>query len=131
MRLQKMRLQKWFLPTLLILALVACASFINTSYVTLNESKDFYTIAMSSAASLQTQGLITLAQRDEINKVAKIYKEAHNLAVDALSAYKTTSLAADKDKVIIAIAQAASRWEAVAALINAIKPGLVPATLSK
>jgi len=127
-----MRTLKRVLPVLFILILlVGCASFTKTSYVTLNESKDLYYMAMDSVANLQAQKLITAQQRENINKYAKIYKEAHNTAVTALSVYKQTGLAADKDKVITAIAQAAASWAQVAKLINAIRPGTVPATFSK
>lgn len=119
------------LSLVLLAGLISCASFTKTAYVSLNESKDLYTLAMTTVASLQTQGVIKPEQRENINKVAKIYKEAHNLAVDALAVYKTTGLAADKDKVIIAIAGAASRWQSVAALINAIKPNTVQSTFTK
>lgn len=117
--------------SLVLFYLVGCASFVKTSYVTLNESKDLYAIAMTSVANLQTQNLITAQQRDNINRYAKIYKESHNIAVTALSIYKQTGLAGDKDKVITAIAQAATAWAQVAQLINAIKPGTVPPTFSK
>jgi hypothetical protein len=120
-----------FLAVVLIAVLMNCASFVKTSYVTLNESKDLYTLAMTTVANLQTQGVISVDQRAKINQIAKIYKESHNMAVDALTVYKQTNSAADKDKVIVAIATAASKWQQVASLINAIKPGLVPATFSK
>lgn len=119
-----------FVMVICFLFLTSCAGFVKNTYVTLNESRDLYTNAMSGVASLQTQGLITQPQRDEINKVAKIYKEAHNSAVDALSTYKKTALAADKDKVIVALGEAAAKWAQVAKFINTIKPGLVPPTLS-
>lgn len=83
------------------------------------------------AADFQSKGIIDQAKRNEINKVAKIFKEAHNLAVDALATYQKTSLAADKDKLTIAIADAISKWTQVAALINAIKAGSIQATLTK
>lgn len=119
------------LAVVLLAVVISCANFTKTAYVTLNESKDLYTMAMTTVSSLQTQGVIKPYQREDINKVAKIYKEAHNTAVDALAVYKMTSLASDKDKVIIAIATAASKWMQVAALVNAIKPGSLPTTFSK
>jgi hypothetical protein len=117
--------------TIVLVLVVGCGSFLKTTYVPLNESKDLYDLAMTAVANLQKQGSIDQVKRDEINKVAKIYKEAHNLAVDALATYKITKLAADKDKVIVAISTAASKWVSVAALINAIKPGSVPTTFPK
>lgn len=119
------------LAMVLVVYLVSCTSFVKTSYVTLNESKDLYTLAMTAVSDFQNKGIIDQSKRDQINKIAKIYKESHNLAVDALAAYKKTGSASDKDKLITAIGEAASKWRQVAALINAIKPGAVQATFSK
>jgi len=111
---------------ILIGAYSSCATFEKNTYVTLNESKDFYYIAMGIVADLQADGKITPEKRTEINKAAKIYKEAHNIAVDAFAIYKVTKSSADKDKLKIAITAAATKWQSVIALINAIKPGLLP-----
>jgi hypothetical protein len=115
---------------MLLVSVVACATFIKNSYVTLNESKDLYYTAMGIVADFQAKGIIDQAKRDQINKVAKIYKESHNLAVDALAVYQKTSLSTDQSKVTTAIVDAASKWTQVAALINAIKPGSIQATLT-
>ncbi len=118
-----------FVTLVLLVGLMGCATFVKNSYVTLNSSKDFYYTAMGIVAELQAQKLIDQAKRDQINKVAKVYKEAHNTAVDALDVYKKTSLVSDKEKVTTAIANAVAKWAQVAALINAIKPNAVPVTL--
>ncbi len=120
-----------FLIICVLVTVVACASFIKNSYVTLNESKDLYYTAMGVVADFQAKGIIDQTKRDEINKIAKIYKESHNLAVDALTVYQKTSLAADKAKFTVAITEAITNWAQVAALINAIKPGSVQATFTK
>ncbi len=119
------------LGIILLAGLLSCASFIKSSYVTLNESKDLYYTAMGMTADFQSKGIIDQAKRDQINKVAKIFKEAHNTAVDALTVYKKTSLAEDKQKFTVALSEAISRWTQVAALINAIKPGSIQAKLTK
>lgn len=117
------------LAMVMMVGLLSCATFVKNSYVTLNSSKDFYYTAMGIVAELQAQKLIDQAKRDQINKIAKIYKEAHNTAVDALEVYEKTSLASDKEKVTVAIGNAVAKWAQVAALINAIKPNAVPVTL--
>lgn len=119
------------LAVVVLMGLIGCATFIKNSYVTLNSSKDFYYTAMGIVAELQVQKLIDQAKRDQINKIAKVYKEAHNTAVDALEVYEKTSLASDKEKVTTAIANAVDKWAQVAALINAIKPNAVPSALPK
>ena len=114
---------------ILVVALAACASFTKTSYVTLHTSGDVYATAMQVVADLQGQGYIDQEKRNEINQVAKIYKEAHNAAVAALEIYVITKAAPDKDKLTMALIEVSVRWLDVAKLINAIKPGLVPMTL--
>jgi len=129
--MKKFKLLSILFLAILIGACSSCATFEKNTYVALNESKDFYYIAMGVVADLQADGKITPEKRVEINKAAKIYKESHNLAVDAFAVYKVTKSSADKDKLKIAINVAASKWQSVAALINAIKPGLLPMTIKE
>lgn len=128
-------IRRRFLPVLLSIVLmasmIACASFIKNSSVALNESKDLYYTAMGITADFQAKGLIDQTKRDQINKVAKIYKEAHNTAVDALVVYKKTNDAGDKQKFTTAFAEAVSKWTQVANLINAIKAGSIQSNLTK
>ena len=129
-----MKTSKFFSFLFLVIfvgACSSCASFEKTAYVSLNASKDFYFIAMGIVADLQQEGKITAEKRAEINKAAKIYKEAHNTAVEAFTIYKVTKSTADKERLKVAIKIAASKWETVAALINAIKPGVLPKTLKE
>ena len=126
-------MRKLSIPILVIalLVCVSCATFVKNSYVTLNESKDLYYTAMGVAADFQAKGIIDQGKRDEINKAAKIFKEAHNLAVDALNVYNKTSLATDRDKFSVALAGAIASWTQVANLINAIKPNTIQSSLIK
>jgi hypothetical protein len=119
------------LAMVLLAGLISCGSFVKNSSVVLNESKDLYYTVMGITADFQAKGIIDQVKRDQINKVAKIYKGSHNIAVDALNVYNKTSLAADKDKFNVAFAAAISNWADVAALINAIKPGTIQSTLIK
>lgn len=116
---------------LVLIVLASCAGLIKNTYVALSISKASYNKAMFSVADFQKQGLVTAQQRDEINKVAGIFKEAHNVLVDALEVYARTELAGDKDKVLTAMTSAASKWSQVAKLINAIKPGTVNVEFGK
>lgn len=111
------------IPLILILVLASgCATLfkdpVKTSYVTLNMSNDFYMTAMSIAVDLQDQGLITDTQRGEINRIANIYYDVHNLAVDALEIYAKTDKAEDKEKLLTALALVAEKWANLAAFIN-------------
>lgn len=114
-----------------MVSLAACAGLIKNTYVTLSVSKVSYDKAMLSVADYQKQGLITPQQREEINRVAKVFKEAHNTLVDALEVYARTGTASDKEKVLTAMTSASTKWSQVAKLINAIKPGTVNSTFGK
>lgn len=114
-----------FLVMVILMSLMACAGVIKDSYVSLTISKSAYDKAMLSVADLQMKGMITDAKRAEINKAAKIYKESHNVAVDALEVYARTNLAVDKEKLVTALSLVTSKWAQMADLINAIKPGTV------
>ena len=127
----KRRISLFLVMVVMMAMVVSCAGFISNSYTTLSISKSFYDSAMKATADFQRDGLIDQAKRDQINKLAKIYKEAHNVAVDALEVYARTKAGADKDKVVIAMAGVASKWVSVATLINAIKSGTVQPTLKK
>lgn len=124
---------KW-LAIALVLVMVAvagCASLIQTSYVTLNASKNLYELTREVAKDLYADGKIDDAQAQEINRVAKIYREAHNLAKDALEVYAVTESAEDKEALKEAVRLAGEKWKNVADLINAIQPGSVPRTIEE
>jgi len=122
---------KLLMVMVILMSLVACAGLIKNTYIALSVGKVSYDKAMLSVADFQKRGLITMQQREEINKVAKIFKEAHNTLVDALEVYARTGLAVDKEKVITAMSLATSKWSQVAKLINAIKPGTVNVEFGK
>lgn len=125
----KVALRKLVFPSVLLFCValaLSCATFGKNTYVTLSTTRSFYFQAMEAVVDLQEQELVTPEKRAEINRVAKIYKEAHNAAVDAFTVYKLTKSAEDKDKLVLAIVAAASKWQSVASLINAIKPGTIP-----
>jgi hypothetical protein len=112
----------------LILAIVAagCASFHKTASVTVATSKSLYYEARGAARDLYAQGLIDEDLKAQINEAADIYKAAHNVAQAALEVYTITETKEAKEKLQVAISEAALRWMTVAKLINTIKPGLVP-----
>jgi len=131
-------------PLILILAVIGagCAGFIKTSYVTLATSQDLYYQARDAARELYAQGLIDEETKGEINNAANIYKRAHNVATGALEIYVKTKIDYDEGKASktslqlalnaasMAISETILKWQEVAKLINAIKPGLVPASLT-
>ena len=122
---------KLFMIMVVLMSFVACAGLIKNTYVALSVSKVSYDKAMLSVADFQKQGLVTTQQREEINKVAKIFKEAHNTLVDALEVYARTGATVDKEKVITAMSLATSKWSQVAKLINTIKPGTLNPVFGK
>lgn len=123
-----------FVELILVLSLIGILSFncsMKAAYVTLSTSQDFYMKGMQDVADLQSQGIISAEQRVKINDVARIFKNAHNVAVDALATWYKTGQPSDKAKFEIVFAEAAAKWGDLALLINSFKPGTVPGTLTK
>lgn len=113
----------------LLAALVSCASFTDNTYKTLFIAGTTYDTSMKSVASLQSQGIISPAQRVEINKYANIYYVAYQVAVDAFIIYKKTETADAKTKVTFAISEMFLKWPTYADYVNRIKPGTIPSRL--
>lgn len=115
---------------LLVVVLAAsCASLVKNSAATLSASADLYNIAMTVVRELQDEGIISDEQRLEINKVANIYFDAHNVALDALIAYNAAKNAEKKDALKAAMDKVNESWDDVQSLINSIRPNSVPASL--
>jgi hypothetical protein len=141
----KRKLISIFVVVVLLAAVVGCAGIVKNSYVTLSATKDLYGLAKGIANDLYQDGKITDKQVIEINRVADVYRQAHNTAVDALEVYKTAldsyekvKSAENKEAVNIAkeelvanLTLVATKWAQVASLINAIQPGTVPEELPK
>ena len=106
-----------------------CASLVKNSAATLSASNSLYHIAMETVVALQNEGVLTLDDRVKINDLARKYKNAHNLAVDALLIYAATKDAADEEKLQVALAQAIASWADLAALINSFEPGALPSEI--
>ena len=116
----------------IVLAIVlaaSCASLVKNSAATLTASQDLYDIAMKVVRELQDEGIIDQEMRLEINKVANIYFDAHNVALDALIMYNAVETSENKDALKAAMEKASQAWDDVQSLINSIRPGTVPVEL--
>jgi hypothetical protein len=134
------------IPLILILAVVSygCgAKFVNKSAATIGAAASIYDIGMQTVADLQGAGYITDEQRTEINKTARIFKNALIVADDMLVAYNNALndynlRQTDVNKSKMEVAKIAlenslefvdSSWSDLAKLINSIKPGTLPEKL--
>lgn len=130
----------------LVFALAGCAaSFFNKSAATLGAAASVYDVSMTTISDLQKAGVISDTQREQINNVARIYLAALKVADDALIAYNNAVVAykaaktdvnqakvsATQAAVSATISSAISAWADVSNLVNTIKPGTLPATISK
>lgn len=118
-----------FISIILLAGLMGCASFTNNTYKSLYIAGTSYDAAMKSISSLQKQGIVSDAQRAEINKVGNYYYVSYQVAVDAFALYKKTETADAKTKVIAAVAEVFSKWPTFAEYVNRIKAGTLPAKL--
>ena len=92
---------------LLCFALVAgCkGTFTANAYKTLSSSATVYDTSMKAAADLHIQGLVSDQEKAEIIEFGNKYRQAHQAAVTALTAYERTRQATDQDKVMVALAE--------------------------
>ena len=118
-----------FISIILLAGLMGCASFTNNTYKSLYIAGTSYDAAMKSISSLQKQGVVSDAQRAEINKYGNYYYVSYQVAVDAFALYKKTETADAKTKVISAVAEVFSKWPTFAEYVNRIKAGTLPAKL--
>ena len=118
--------RKLIVPILLLPVLIACAGFEKNTYRSLSATGGAYTMAMSTVSTLQKQGVISTAQRTEINTFANIFYVAYHASVDAFEVWKKTDSAVDKQKVEVALASTFSKWRDFADYINRIRPNTVP-----
>jgi predicted dinucleotide-binding enzyme len=79
---------------------------------------------MKSVADLKAQGKITDAQLAEIMTIANAYYVAYQASVDAFETYQKTDLAADKDKLAVALADVAGKLSKVIDYVNRLRSKL-------
>jgi hypothetical protein len=124
------RIASVLLAMVLMIGLIQACS-LKSAYVTLNTSQSAYMTGMQAVADLQGKGLISVEQRTKINDVARIFKNTHNIAVDAMAVWYKTGLPSDKSKFEIAFLEAATKWADLAILVNSFKSGTLPEQLKK
>ncbi len=110
---------------MLAFVLSACAynaSMVQTSYKVLSISNLSYDTGMKVVADLDKRGLLPQDKKAEILVAARIFANAHNVAVMALVKYKETQNLADQELVEKQIALAS---EAIANLMLLITPYLL------
>ena len=120
---------RFTIPILLVLMLVACASFEKNTYRTLSTTGVLYDTGMKSVASLQAKGQITEAQRAEINKYATPVYDAYQAGVAAFKAWKISQTADAQAKAQAAVGALNKIWASFADAINKFTPALLPSTL--
>jgi len=84
------RALKFGVLIVVVLALVACASFSQNAYRSLVVSQQTYDTTLSILGDLYKVGKVTEAQKDQAIAIGKEYKAAHNEAVAALLVYETS-----------------------------------------
>ena len=108
------------------LFLIACATFVKTSYITMDSTGVTYNTVMTAVSAGQTTGKITAEQRATINKYGLIFHNTYQVAVNGLIAYKNNPADSTQTAVTLAITALLSNWIDLANLINSILPGSVP-----
>ncbi len=117
------------LAVVMMMGLMGCGTFTSNTYKSLYIAGTSYDAGMKSVSSLQKQGVISDAQRAEINKYGNYYYVSYQVAVDAFALYKKTETQDAKSKVIAAIAEVFAKWPTFADYVNRIKAGTLPSKL--
>lgn len=120
------KFRKYVAIAMVPLFLVACASFVKNSYLSLDGTAITYSTAVIAAKQAKTAGKVTDVQWASINSAGKIFHPAFDLSVDALKSYKNNPSTTTQESVTYAISQLLLNWSSLANLINQIIPGLVP-----
>jgi len=120
-----MRRARFVLPLFLVLLMVmACATFKMNTYKSLYSSGVAYDTAMQIVADLDGQGKITPEQKAEIVKMANVYYVAYHAAVDAFETYIKTDAVEDKDKLAEALADVAGKLGKIVDYVSRLKGGV-------
>jgi hypothetical protein len=130
---------------LLTVTLFGCAAnFLNKSAAAVGGAASIYDVGMTIVADFQKAGIINDAQRAQIDKAAEIYLAALKVADEALITYNRALVAyknaktdenqqkvsATKAAFSAALSNVGSLWADIAKLVNTIKPGSLPATIT-
>ena len=93
----------------LVLALsVGCSTFDKTAYQSLSISKTTYDTAMKIAADLYSKEVISDKEKGEVIRLGRIYKGAHNTAVQSFLDFKKSGSQASELTYIETLSWAAS-----------------------
>ncbi len=103
----------------LVLALIACATFTRDAYRTLTVSYQAYDVTLSTMGDLYREGKITEAQKAKAIELGRAYKLGHNGAVVALAKYEESGGEANKQAYMLAAQDAA---KALSALLAYCRP---------
>lgn len=116
--MRKLRIAVPFLALLLLIA--ACATFARDSYRTLSTSKSADEVALSAIGDLYKQGFVTDVQKTKAVELGRIYKQAHNSAVETLAAFVEQGGQANQQAYLTAAASAAASLAELLSYINPI-----------
>lgn len=105
--------------------LIGCSSFVGNAYKTMYLSAQAYDAGMKSVSDLQKQGQITADQREQINDVARKFWASYQIAAITLSAYNKSQTDANKESLVWALSEMASKWRVYVELVNTLAPGTI------
>lgn len=123
-----MKKLKMFFAVLMVLTLMACASFTANTYKSIYMAGSTYNLIMNSVASLEAQGKITVDQRAKINQYAKVYYDSYELAVKAFETYDANASSTNQTALINSLYAAINNWALLANVINDAVPSTANVT---
>ena len=120
-----MALKRWMMFALFFVVMVffaGCGGFTKNAYRSLGVSYGAYHVALSGMGDLYQEKLIGKDIKDKAIEYGRTWKDAHNVAVDALATYQAANTDPNKQT---AEAKLAAASEAMARLIGYCRPYLV------
>lgn len=105
-----------------LFALAACfgQSFVKDNYKALAVSKSTYDMALSAIADLYFQGVVDEEVKAQTIELARIWKDAHNDAVEALAQYEETGETSSQEQYLLAFEVAAKALDNLLDYVNPI-----------
>ena len=119
------------LMVMLVMGVVACATFEKNTYRTLYTAGTTYDMSMVTVATLQKTGIINAENRKEIDKLANIFYVSYHSSVDAFELWKRTGTPENKNKAQTALMFMFQNWRTYAAYVNRLRPNTLPPELEE
>ncbi len=114
---------KLFMVMVILMSLVGCANFKNSTYKAIGVAGVTYDTSMKAAADLKKKAMITDKQWAELEKVAKGFYVVYQGTIDTFEIYLKVETVEQKEKVKAILKEMELQLPKVVAYIELLKKG--------